>query len=153
MSVLVSMNLGSTSRAGPSPFLPYCPVLKCWPCQSGVVVHAFNSSTREAEAGRFLSSRPAWSTEWVPGQPRLYRETLSQKKKKKKTKKQTNQKKFWPCLYGPQKKIFPKLPVPVVTSMVAQHGQTRCHDGCGGLWPRKRTGLQCSAEFDSQSLC
>jgi hypothetical protein len=28
-----------------------------------VVVHAFNPSTREAEAGRFLSSRPAWSTE------------------------------------------------------------------------------------------
>jgi hypothetical protein len=28
-----------------------------------VVVHTFNPSTREAEAGRFLSSRPAWSTE------------------------------------------------------------------------------------------
>jgi hypothetical protein len=28
-----------------------------------VVVHAFNPSTGEAEAGRFLSSRPAWSTE------------------------------------------------------------------------------------------
>jgi hypothetical protein len=28
-----------------------------------VVAHAFNPSTREAEAGRFLSSRPAWSTE------------------------------------------------------------------------------------------
>jgi hypothetical protein len=27
-----------------------------------VVVHAFNPSTPEAEAGRFLSSRPAWST-------------------------------------------------------------------------------------------
>ena len=51
----------------------------------GVVVHAFNHSTREAEAGVFLSSRPAWSTKWVPGQPGLYRETLSKKKKKKKT--------------------------------------------------------------------
>jgi hypothetical protein len=50
----------------------------------GVVAHAFNPSTPEAEAGRFLSSRPAWSTKWVPGQPGLYRETLSQKKKKKK---------------------------------------------------------------------
>jgi hypothetical protein len=29
----------------------------------GVVVHAFNPSTWEAEAGRFLSSRPAWPTE------------------------------------------------------------------------------------------
>jgi hypothetical protein len=28
----------------------------------GVVVHAFSPSTREAEAGGFLSSRPAWST-------------------------------------------------------------------------------------------
>jgi hypothetical protein len=31
--------------------------------QPGVVVHAFNPSTREAEAGGFLSLRPAWSTE------------------------------------------------------------------------------------------
>jgi hypothetical protein len=30
------------------------------PC---VVAHAFNPSTREAEAGGFLSSRTAWSTE------------------------------------------------------------------------------------------
>jgi hypothetical protein len=28
-----------------------------------VVVNAFNPSTWEAETGRFLSSRPAWSTE------------------------------------------------------------------------------------------
>jgi hypothetical protein len=28
-----------------------------------VVVHDFNPSTWEAEAGGFLSSRPAWSTE------------------------------------------------------------------------------------------
>jgi hypothetical protein len=50
-----------------------------------MVVHAFNPSTWEAETGEFLSSRPAWSTEWVPGQPGLHRETLSQEKKKKKT--------------------------------------------------------------------
>ena len=31
--------------------------------EPGVVAHAFNPSTREAEAGGFLSSRPAWSTE------------------------------------------------------------------------------------------
>jgi hypothetical protein len=29
----------------------------------GVVVHAFNPGTREAEAGGFLRSRSAWSTE------------------------------------------------------------------------------------------
>jgi hypothetical protein len=52
-----------------------------------MVAHAFNPSTWEAEAGGFLSSRPAWSTEWVPGQPGLHRETLSWKKPKKKKKK------------------------------------------------------------------
>jgi hypothetical protein len=53
-----------------------------------VVVHAFNPSTWEVEAGGFLSSRPAWSTEWVPGQPGLHIETLSRKNKQ--TNKQTN---------------------------------------------------------------
>jgi hypothetical protein len=47
-----------------------------------VVVHSFNPSTWEAEAGGFLSSRPAWSTEWAPGQPELHTETLSRKTKK-----------------------------------------------------------------------
>jgi hypothetical protein len=46
-----------------------------------VVAHTFNPSTWEAEAGGFLSSRPAWSTKWVPGQPGLHRETLSRKTK------------------------------------------------------------------------
>jgi major histocompatibility complex class I len=32
-------------------------------CKKGVVAHAFNPSTWEAEAGGFLSSRPTWSTE------------------------------------------------------------------------------------------
>jgi major histocompatibility complex class I len=31
--------------------------------EPGMVAHAFNPNTREAEAGGFLSSRPAWSTE------------------------------------------------------------------------------------------
>jgi hypothetical protein len=33
------------------------------PGGGGLKAHAFNPSTWEAEAGRFLSSRPAWSTE------------------------------------------------------------------------------------------
>ena len=32
-------------------------------CGPDVVAHAFNPSTWEVEAGGFLSSRPAWSTE------------------------------------------------------------------------------------------
>jgi hypothetical protein len=56
-----------------------------------VVAHTFNPRTWEAEAGRFLGSRSAWSTEGVPGQPGLYRETLSRKTKiNKQTNKQTN---------------------------------------------------------------
>jgi hypothetical protein len=31
-------------------------------CLLGVVAHTFNPSTREAEAGGFLSSRPVWYT-------------------------------------------------------------------------------------------
>jgi hypothetical protein len=50
-----------------------------------VMAYAFNPSTWEAEAGRFLSLSLAWSTEWVPGKPGLHRETLSEK-----TTKQTN---------------------------------------------------------------
>jgi hypothetical protein len=48
-----------------------------------VVAHTFNPSTWEAEAGRSLRSSPAWSTEWVLGQPGLHRETLSQQSKAK----------------------------------------------------------------------
>jgi hypothetical protein len=59
--------------------------LKTQKNQPGMVADAFNPSTREAEAGRFLSLRPAWSTQRVPGQPGLHRETLSRK-----TNKQTN---------------------------------------------------------------
>jgi hypothetical protein len=57
-----------------------------------MVAHAFNPSTREAEAGGFLSSRPAWSTKWVPEQPELHRETLSWKTNKKQNKNKNKQK-------------------------------------------------------------
>jgi hypothetical protein len=65
------------------------------------VAHTFNITIQEAEAGGSVSSRLAWSTEQVLGQPGLHRETLTQKKKKKKkpnhqekTKTQTGQRKL-----------------------------------------------------------
>jgi hypothetical protein len=58
----------------------------------GLVAHAFNPSTWEAEAVGFLSSRPAWSTEWVSGQPGL-------QKTKNQTNKQTKKKaRLWTIL-------------------------------------------------------
>lgn len=44
-----------------------------------MVAHAFKLTIWEAEADCFLSSRPAWTTELVPGQPGLHKESLSQK--------------------------------------------------------------------------
>jgi hypothetical protein len=61
----------------------------------GMVAHAFNPSTQEAEAGGFLSSRPAWST---PGQPGLHRKTLSRKTKTKTKTNQTKTKDFYMTL-------------------------------------------------------
>jgi hypothetical protein len=51
-----------------------------------LVAHALNPSTWEAEAGGSLSLRPAWSIEWVPGQPELHREILSRKPSNKQSK-------------------------------------------------------------------
>ena len=42
--------------------------------------NAFNPSTQEAETGRSLSLRLAWSTEQVPGEPGIHRENVSQNK-------------------------------------------------------------------------
>jgi hypothetical protein len=53
------------------------------------VAHVFNPRTWEAEAGRFLSSRPAWSTEYSQShteKPCL--EKLKKKKKKEKKEKE-----------------------------------------------------------------
>jgi hypothetical protein len=61
--------------------------VRCKKCCAGVV-HVFNPGTWEAEAGGFLSLRPAWST----GQPGLYRETLSKNKTKQSKAKQNKTK-------------------------------------------------------------
>jgi hypothetical protein len=37
---------------------------------------------RESEAGGSLSSRPAWSTEQVPGEPGLHREALERERQR-----------------------------------------------------------------------
>jgi hypothetical protein len=81
------------------------------------VAHAFNPSTWEAEAGGFLSLRPAWSTKWVPGQPGLHRETLSQKTK---TKKKTN-------------------PKPTNQTKNDKQGRTQQHASYGEMRGRDRT--------------
>jgi hypothetical protein len=55
--------------------------------RSGAVVHTFNPSTQEAEAGGSLHSRPAWSTQWVPGsQDYTHEDPVSNKAKQSKTK-------------------------------------------------------------------
>jgi hypothetical protein len=49
----------------------------------GVVAHVFNPSTREAEAGRFLSSRPAWNYKVSSRTARVRNPVLKNQKKKK----------------------------------------------------------------------
>ena len=44
-----------------------------------MVRQEFNPSTGAAEAGGSLSWKPVWSTEQIPGQLELHRETLSRK--------------------------------------------------------------------------
>jgi hypothetical protein len=72
----------------------------------GVVTHAFDPSTWEAEAGGSLNSRPAWSTELVPGHPRLRRETFLKNKQKTKNKKQKTKKED--LLWGIHSNAFTK---------------------------------------------
>jgi hypothetical protein len=53
--------------------------------EQGTSNAAFNARTQEAEAGRSVSSRSAWSTKGAPGQPQLlHRETLPWKNKQNK---------------------------------------------------------------------
>ena len=47
------------------------------------MAHIFNASTQDADTGGSLSSRLAWSTDWVLGHQGLHRETLSQTKQNK----------------------------------------------------------------------
>lgn len=45
-----------------------------------------NPSTWEAKEGEFLNSRPTWSTEPVPEEPELHKETLCEKNQRGKRK-------------------------------------------------------------------
>jgi hypothetical protein len=49
-----------------------------------MVAHTFNPSTREAEADGFLSSRPAWSTEFQDSQGYTEKPCLEKQKPKNK---------------------------------------------------------------------
>jgi hypothetical protein len=51
--------------------------------EPGVVAHAFNPSTREAEAGGFLSSRPGLQSELQDSQGYTEKPCLEKTKKKK----------------------------------------------------------------------
>jgi hypothetical protein len=56
-----------------------------------VVAHAFNPSTWEAEAGRFLSSRPVWSTsEFQDSQGYTEKPCLEKQNKTKQNKTEQN---------------------------------------------------------------
>jgi hypothetical protein len=102
-----------------------------WEKKSGMVAHTFNPSTWEAEAGGFLSSRPAWSTEWVPGQPGLYRETLSRKTKQK------------------QKQNL--LPLGIYTGSFLFRGRTPCsHPSC--CWCSVWLGWTCAGPRDATTV-
>jgi hypothetical protein len=70
MKIYLQARCGGLNKNGPH----------CW----AVVAHAFNPSTWEAEAGGFLSSRPAWSIALVSNQ------------KKRKEKKRKEKEKEWP---------------------------------------------------------
>jgi hypothetical protein len=54
-----------------------------------MVVHVFNPSTWEAETGEFLSSRPAWPTEFQDSQDYTEKPCLEKPKTNKQTNKQT----------------------------------------------------------------
>ena len=58
-----------------------------------MVAHAFNPSTREAEAGGFLSSRPAWATQRNPVSKN---KTNKQKKKKREKEKELEKQNYNP---------------------------------------------------------
>jgi hypothetical protein len=58
-----------------------------------VVAHAFNPSTWEAEAGGFLSSRPAWSTKFQDSQGYTEKSCLEKQNKTKQQQQKPNQNK------------------------------------------------------------
>ena len=99
MSLVTGIQLLFIFLQCPALFTSFKHVLLKTFSDQAVVAHAFNPSPWEAEAGRFLSSRPAWSIEWVPGQPGLSRETLSWKNNNNKKQKTKNKQKKAPHIF------------------------------------------------------
>jgi hypothetical protein len=58
------------------------------------MLHTFNPSTQRQRWGESLNSRPACSTEQVPGQPELHREICLEKNKPKIKKERTKDNKI-----------------------------------------------------------
>jgi hypothetical protein len=96
---LVVLCLGENVLACPKIFPVFCPCetieyivdskfticskVKELPPTPGVVAHTFNPSTREAEAGGFLSLRPAWSTKFQDSQGYTEKPCLEKQNKTK----------------------------------------------------------------------
>jgi hypothetical protein len=111
-----------------------------------VEAHTFNPSTWEAETGRFLSSRLAWSTKWVSGHPGLHRETLSRKtKKKKKEKKRENA--LQSCLQHNLMEAFSffLLFICFCSFVCFWDGISLCRPGCSGTNSADQAGLELEA--------
>jgi hypothetical protein len=63
--------------------LQWDPASRSWGHCWVVAAQAFNPTSLGSDTGRSLSLKPAWSTESVPGQPELHRETVWKKQKPK----------------------------------------------------------------------
>ena len=131
------------------PFLSSQSVTKIQTYKLDTVVHTLNPSIQEAEA------RSLWSTEWVLGQLRIYRETLYKNRKKKKIKQYmlvNRRRRMWVVLS--QSFLFPRFFPLYLWYSDALRGQKRVSEplklkseGCkiSDVGARNQTCLNCWA--------